>query len=516
MSLITRTGLLRNRDFVIALAGRGASMFGDEMAVIALTLRLQAGGAAAWQVALLLGAGMVPLVLLARVVGRTVDSVDSRRILVGAGALQLVCCAPLILVSGIVPIAALVAALGVGTAFSQAAWGALIPRIVGEDRIGPAISLQQATFTVSMLCAPAAGGLLMAGFGSRVPLIVDVASFAAVTVAAMVIRTRRRPRDGVRGSVRGSVRDKVRGRLGSVRPGPAPGSSDSARRGGVAGRTGSVAPEPGVGCPASATSGPSSGVSGASGRDGVVGRSGSVALGADPLLRFLVIGLAVFVLLAMMANVVSVYLIRSALHASAWWYGTLESTWGAGVVVSSLVAGRLHSSRAMVAAAAGGAALMSLTFIGYASAPGVTVLLPLSIAGGIGNGFLTACVSTLVVQRTDDGERGRVLASLGAVLNGASVLSLALGGVLAAVISSRGTFLVAGVLGSMTVVGGACAVVLRAPGDADGSAVLRAPRGADGAAVLRAPRGAHGAAVLRAPGGADGSAGRPAPEAPSR
>ncbi len=49
-----------------ALAGRSASLFGDEVALVALTLRLQASGAHPYQVALLFAAGLVPFVLLAR------------------------------------------------------------------------------------------------------------------------------------------------------------------------------------------------------------------------------------------------------------------------------------------------------------------------------------------------------------------------------------------------------------------------------------------------------------------
>ena len=72
----------RNRDFLVALTGRSVSVFGDEVALVALTLRLQAAGAHPQEVALLLGAGLVPFVLLAGVAGRVVDSADSRHILV--------------------------------------------------------------------------------------------------------------------------------------------------------------------------------------------------------------------------------------------------------------------------------------------------------------------------------------------------------------------------------------------------------------------------------------------------
>jgi hypothetical protein len=92
---------------------------------------------------------------------------------------------------------------------------------------------------------------------------------------------------------------------------------------------------------------------------------------------------------------------------------------------------------------------MSLVFAGYGLAPAVAVLVPLSIAGGVGNGVVNVCVATLVMTRTDERARGRVSAALGAVVNGAAVISLGLGGGLAAVLDSRQIFLLAGGLGTV-------------------------------------------------------------------
>lgn len=52
--------LARNRDFLVSVAGRCASRFGDEVAIVALTLRVQEAGGRPYLVALLLAAGLVP------------------------------------------------------------------------------------------------------------------------------------------------------------------------------------------------------------------------------------------------------------------------------------------------------------------------------------------------------------------------------------------------------------------------------------------------------------------------
>ncbi len=372
--------LTRNRDFLVALAGRAVSMFGDEVALVALTLRLQAAGAHPYVVALLLGAGLVPFVVLARVAGRVADSADSRHVLACATVAQACCCIPLIFTGNAAAMIVLVALLGCGAVFSQATWQALIPRVVGEDNIGAATSAQQTSVNLASILAPAAAGLLAGAFGTRVPLALDAVTFGVMTVAAVAVRTRR---------------------AGGPRAG-----ADSER-------------------------------------------GGWAVLRADRVLAPLVLGLAAFVLLGMMVNVVTVFLVRETLHASAAWYGGLGATWMLGIVGGALAAGRIPADTRRAQAALAGAGLMSLVFLGYGLAPAVVLLAPLAILGGAGNGMVNVCVATLVMTRSDERVRGRVSAALGAVLNGASVASLIVGGGLAALLDPRQIFLLAGGLGGV-------------------------------------------------------------------
>jgi MFS family permease len=175
--------LARNRDFLVSLAGRCASRFGDEVAIVALTLRLQSSGARPYLVAVLLAAGLVPMIVAAGPAGRVADSVDSRRVLVTASVAQACCCVPLIFVHQVAAMIALVALLGTGAAFSQATWQALIPRVAGEENVGAATALQQAAFTFSLILAPAVAGILAGVFGTGVPLTLDAVTFAAMAVA---------------------------------------------------------------------------------------------------------------------------------------------------------------------------------------------------------------------------------------------------------------------------------------------------------------------------------------------
>jgi MFS family permease len=369
------------KDLLIALGGRAVSTFGDEAALVALTLRLQADGARPYEVGLLLGAGIIPLLLLARPVGRLVDSRDSRHLLVAAGVLEVACTVPLVFVHSVVVMVVLVAVLGAAASVTGATWSALVPRIAGEDHVAKAVSAQQSLNALVMVGAPAVGGLLAGAFGTGLPLAVDAATFIVVTVAAALVRTRRTP---------------------------APAGSD--------------------GGPARA-------------------RGGFEILRNDRVLGPLVAGLVLLVLLVGMVDVVLVFLIRDTLHAGGAWYGVAEATWLAGMVAGSLGAGRLRTERAQIWAAIAGAGVACAALAPFAVVPAVWMLLPLSVLGGIGNGYANVCASTLVVSRTPDAERGRVSAAAMALLGGGQGVSLLAGGAVAAVLSPRAIYAMAGLLG---------------------------------------------------------------------
>ena len=303
--------------------------------------------------------------------------------LVIATVAQACCCVPLIFTRQAAAMIALVALLGTGAAFSQATWQALIPRVAGEANIGAAMGVQQAAFTFSIILAPAVAGILAAAFGTGVPLALDAVTFGAMAAAALAVRTRR-----------GGIRC-----CRAARRRPAE----------LAGRW--------------------------------------AALRRDPLLAPLIMGLAAFVLLGLMVNVVQVFLVRETMHASAAWYGGLEAITMIGLAGGVLACGRIVTDAGRARAVAAGAALMSLAMLGYGTAPTVLVLVPLSVLAGVGNGMVNVCVATLVMTRTEERMRGRVAAALGAVLNTASVASLAAGGALAAVLAPRQVYLLAGVLG---------------------------------------------------------------------
>ncbi|XTZ17153.1 MFS transporter [Micromonospora echinospora] len=190
-SLLSAPPSSRWSDVGFATVARGVSTCGDFLAATALTLALQSAGAGGLAVSALLLAATLPLVLLAPLTGRLADRVDSRTLLVGAGFAQAAVCLSLAYAEHPAVIVTLVALLASGLAVTQPVLAALLPAMVRAEDLPRASAFNQTAATIGMLGGPALAGLLVGQFGTRVPLLVDAASYLALVVAGLVIRTRR-------------------------------------------------------------------------------------------------------------------------------------------------------------------------------------------------------------------------------------------------------------------------------------------------------------------------------------
>ncbi|HEV7193105.1 MAG TPA: MFS transporter [Jatrophihabitantaceae bacterium] len=200
---------IRLDDLPLVITAKAVSFLGDELATVALMLRLQSSGAGPGAVAILLIANLAPIVLLAGPVGQLVDRYDNRRLLVISSLVQAGICVALTTSASPIIVLPLVAALGAGQAVNGATWQALIPAVVGEQRLARALSRSQAANTTAGIAAPALSGLLTGTFGARVPLLIDAVTFLAVLGAALLMQTRR--------AVRGRTSARLPGGLGIVR-----------------------------------------------------------------------------------------------------------------------------------------------------------------------------------------------------------------------------------------------------------------------------------------------------------
>jgi MFS family permease len=179
------------RDASWVVVAKSLSWLGDEVATVALMLRLQSNGHGAGAVSALLIANALPIVLLSGVVGRLVDRFDNRLLLVLSSLAQAAVCVAVAMVSAPAAVLGLVALLGAGQAVNGSSWQALLAAIASGDGLTRAIGRAQAGQTAAGILAPALSGLLVGLYGYRLPLLLDAAAYALVTMVALAIATRR-------------------------------------------------------------------------------------------------------------------------------------------------------------------------------------------------------------------------------------------------------------------------------------------------------------------------------------
>lgn len=181
----------RYRDLRIAAPARALSVLGDELALVALMLRVHDAGGGARGITLLLLAAALPTVLLAPWSGRAADRFDSRLLTVGSGLAQTAVCAALAWAPGGWLTYALVVTLQGCNAVAGPTWGALLPRIVDRPDIGRALAATQGLTTFAAVGGPAIGGALTGLGGAQLALLVDAGTFLALAAAGAAVRTRR-------------------------------------------------------------------------------------------------------------------------------------------------------------------------------------------------------------------------------------------------------------------------------------------------------------------------------------
>jgi MFS family permease len=164
----------------------------------------------------------------------------------------------------------------------------------------------------------------------------------------------------------------------------------------------------------------------------------------QPAIRLLLTGEAVALVLFTIIVPIEVVYAKQTLGASDAGFGILLASWGAGIVIGSLVY-LLVKARSSVGLIAVSTAAVGVAYLGMASAGTLAVACGFSVLGGIGNGVQWIVVMTALQEATPRDYQARVtglLESLGAAMPG---LGYVLGGVLASVGSPRTAYAVAGV-----------------------------------------------------------------------
>jgi hypothetical protein len=163
----------------------------------------------------------------------------------------------------------------------------------------------------------------------------------------------------------------------------------------------------------------------------------------NPLVRMLLVGEAIALILFTLIIPIEVIYAKQSLGTTSAGFGILLASWGAGIVVGSLiyllVKGRSAFALIVISTAAIGAA-----YLGLATADTLLVACLVSIVGGAGNGVQWIAVVTALQEATPSDYQARIVAlleSLGSAMPGVGYV---LGGTLVAIGSPRTAYAFAG------------------------------------------------------------------------
>ncbi len=172
-------------------------------------------------------------------------------------------------------------------------------------------------------------------------------------------------------------------------------------------------------------------------------RAGVAYLRENSALRWLLTAEgAAFIFFAAVIPVEVVYA-KETLGTGDSGYGLMLASWGVGMVIGGLLFAAVHRTSLIVLLFFSTLAV-GAGYLGLAAAPTLAVACGASVVGGAGNGIQWVSVVSAVQEATSSEMQARVMSvleSIGAAMPG---IGFAIGGVIAAVLSPRATFLVAG------------------------------------------------------------------------
>lgn len=182
---VTRRSLRRGTGFGSLWGASTVSLLGDRITALAIPFAAITLHASALQVSALTTASFLPWLLFGVFAGVAVDrSAQYRKIMVWAdlGRAALLLSVPLAAALGVLSYWQLLAVAlltGVLTVFFQSATSALLPKLVGIDRLPDANAKLSASSSVMMTAGPGLAGLLVQAFTAPFTIIADALSFLA-------------------------------------------------------------------------------------------------------------------------------------------------------------------------------------------------------------------------------------------------------------------------------------------------------------------------------------------------
>lgn len=394
--------LLKNRNFLFVWLAQAISDFGDSLTSIALLFLINSLTGSAAAIATVFVLLTIPQITFGLVAGVYVDRLDRKQIMIISDLLRGLLVFGFVFVRSadtlwLLYLLAFVQA-SIGTFFTPAR-SALLPNIVSKEELLAANSVSQTSRIIFGLLGTAAAGVLIGTFGVFWPAFsIDALTFfVSVVLVSRVFAARTRAESsGERANVKAIFAQLV---------------------------------------------------------------DGMKIIAHTPALMGTLVAAAIAMLGVGAVNVLLVPLIVNDLHVSASWFGVVEFAQTSSMILSgSLVA--ILASRIKPASIISGAMVgIGITLALLAAVSSIWHLLLILFLVGWIMTPMQASIATLMQTSVDDKLRGRTGASLNTLVSTASLVSMALAGVLAGGIGVRNVFLLGGAV--VVLAGLASALVFR-------------------------------------------------------
>lgn len=380
--------VLRLHDFRQVWLAQAISDVGDGTTFLLLLLVVNELTGSTTALAIMSIALVVPRLTVGLVAGVYVDRWNRRRVMLASDLLRAAIVLGFVVAGnvGFVPLLVLLglAESSVGSFFTPAR-GALLPHVVPEHGLAAANSLSQATLMIGAVVGSAIAGLLFSAYHTAWPgFVLDAATF--VISFLLVLR--------------------IPASAGAVTPG------EEAHHAGARGILSAIG-------------------------DGLRIVRGS------RLLTGTLVGAATTMLGLGAVNVLFVPLLVNELHVSGAWMGAIDGAQAVGMVLATSVIAWLTTRLAgttIITAALAGLAGFTLALAGVSSVWEVVGLL---FVAGLIVTPLQAATATIVQTAVVDSLRGRLVSLLSAAMSTANVVSMALAGIFADLLTTRTVYLLA-------------------------------------------------------------------------
>jgi MFS family permease len=170
----------------------------------------------------------------------------------------------------------------------------------------------------------------------------------------------------------------------------------------------------------------------------------------EPVLRRIALAWLVLVLGIGMSTVADVPLVK-LFDAGSSGFGLLIAFWGAGSILGSL-AGRWLSAETEMRWLVVATAVVAGVGVGVALAPSFAVVLILGVVWGAGEGLSGVAEQNIILRRTPDSVRSRVLGAIEGLFHGGLAVSYVAAAFVLPVVGPRGMYAILGVAAALAVV----------------------------------------------------------------